>query len=56
MYSTMHGYKNVKFIKKKVKCNTGGPPYPRIQYPRFQLSAVYCGLKKIWKIKEINGS
>ena len=26
--------------------NTGGPPYPRIQYSRFQLSAVYRGLKK----------
>jgi hypothetical protein len=37
----MHGSENVKFIKKKVKCNAGGPPYPQ-----FQLSVVYCGLKK----------
>jgi hypothetical protein len=35
---------------------TGEPPYPRIQYPRFQLSAVGRGPKKLWKIKEINGS
>ena len=35
---------------------TDGPPYPRIQYPRFQLSAVGRGPKKIWKITEINGS
>jgi len=35
---------------------TGGPPYPRIQYPQFQLSAVYRGPKIFfWKIKEING-
>jgi hypothetical protein len=26
-------------------------PYSLIQYPRFQLSAVYHGLKKRWKIK-----
>ena len=26
--------------------STGGPPYPRIQYPRFQLFAVYRGPKK----------
>jgi hypothetical protein len=26
--------------------HTGGPPYPRIQYPRFQLSTVGRGLKK----------
>jgi hypothetical protein len=32
------------------------PPYPLIQYPWFQLSAVYQGLKKNWKLKEINGS
>jgi hypothetical protein len=31
------------------------PPYPLIQYPHFQLSAVYRGLKKNLKIKEING-
>jgi len=40
MYSTMHGYENMKLIKKKVKCNTGGPLYPQIQYLQFQLSAV----------------
>jgi hypothetical protein len=32
------------------------PLYPLIQCPQFQLSAVYCGLKKNLKIKEINGS
>jgi hypothetical protein len=31
------------------------PPYPLIQYPRFQLSTVYRGPKRM-KIKEINGS
>ena len=46
--------------------NMGKPPYLRIQYPqfqlstvghpRFQLSTVGRGMKKIWKIKEINGS
>ena len=36
--------------------NRSGPPCPRIQYPRFQLSAVYRFPKKIWKIKEINVS
>jgi hypothetical protein len=30
--------------------------YPLIHHPRFQLSTVYCDLKKNWKIKEINGS
>jgi len=34
----------------------GRPLYLRIQYPWFQLSAVYHGPKKIWKIREINGS
>jgi hypothetical protein len=33
------------------KLSTGGPPYPWIQYPRFTTAR-----KKIWKIKEINGS
>lgn len=56
MYSTTHGYENVNFIKKKIKCNTGWPLYPRIQYPWFQLSAVYRAWKKIWKINEIKGS
>ena len=51
MYSAMHGSENVRFVKKKVKCNAGWLPYPR-----FQLSVVYRGLKKICKIKEINGS
>jgi hypothetical protein len=36
--------------------NTVVPPYPLIQYPRFQLSAVYRGPKKKWKIKEKSGS
>jgi len=36
--------------------STGGPPYPRIHYPQYQLSAVGRGPKKIWKIKEIKGS
>jgi hypothetical protein len=27
------------------------PPYPLIQHPRFQLSAVYRGPPKNWKIK-----
>jgi len=31
--------------------NTGGQPYPRIQYPRLAEAR-----KKNWKIKEINGS
>ena len=35
---------------------TDGPSCPRIQYSRFQLSSVGRGPKKIWKIKEINGS
>jgi hypothetical protein len=35
---------------------TGVPPYPLIQYPRLQLSAVYRSQKKVLKIKEINGS
>jgi hypothetical protein len=49
----MHGYENMKLIKKKVKCNTGGPLYPQIQYLQFQLSAVYCGLiKKFGKLKQ----
>jgi hypothetical protein len=36
-----------------VKLGTGGQPYPRIQYPQFQLSAVGRGPKQIWKIKEL---
>jgi hypothetical protein len=32
----------------------GVPPYPLIQYPRFQLSAVQRGPGKNWKIKEID--
>jgi hypothetical protein len=36
--------------------NTGVPPYSLIQYPQFQLSAVYRGPKINLKIKEINGS
>jgi len=36
---------------------TGGPQYPRIQYPRFQLSAIGRGPEKIiWNVKEIYGS
>jgi len=31
--------------------NTDGPPYPQ-----YQLSTVYGGPKKMWKIKEINSS
>jgi hypothetical protein len=34
-----------------VLVDTGGVPYPQIQYP--QLAAAE---KKMWKIKEINGS
>jgi hypothetical protein len=36
--------------------NTGMPLYRLIQYPRFQLYAVYRGPKKKLKIKEIKGS
>jgi len=43
----MHGSENVKFIKKKVKYNTGRPPYLQ-----FQLSAVYRSLKKFGKLKK----
>jgi hypothetical protein len=32
--------------------NTAMPPYPLIQYLRFQLSAVYRGLGKIGKLKK----
>jgi len=31
---------------------TGGPPYLWIQYPWFQLSAVYCWMKKFGKLKK----
>jgi hypothetical protein len=31
-------------------------PYPLIQYSQFRSAAVYHGLKKNWKIKEIIGS
>jgi hypothetical protein len=32
--------------------STGEPPYPRIQYPRFQLSAIFRGPKKFGKLKK----
>jgi hypothetical protein len=32
--------------------NTVVPPYPLIQYPRFQLSEIYCSLKKIGTFKK----
>jgi hypothetical protein len=38
-----------------LEVNTGVPPYPVIQYPQFQLSAVHRGPTKKWNIKEING-
>jgi len=40
MYSVMHSSENIRFIKTKVTCNAGGPPYLQIQ-----LSAVYRGPK-----------
>jgi hypothetical protein len=50
-YSMKHGSENVKFIKKKVKCNTGRPHICDVSYPWFT-----AAWKKIWKIKGINGS
>jgi len=35
----------MKLSKTGKELNTGGPPKSRIQYPRFQLSAVYRGPK-----------
>jgi hypothetical protein len=49
------GYFPPKTIDIKI-LRTVVPPYPRIQYPRFQLSALYRDTKKNRKIKEINGS
>jgi hypothetical protein len=43
-------------LRGKPNQSTGGAQYPRIQYPQFQLSAVYHSPKKIWKIKELNVS
>ena len=43
-------------VGMRIDRQTPGPPYLRIRYPQFQLSAIYRGLKKIRKIKEINGS
>jgi hypothetical protein len=36
--------------------NIGVPLYPLFQNLQFQLSAVYSGMTKKWKIKEVNGS
>jgi len=47
---TLHTYPKIKLT------NIGGPPYPQIHYLQFQLLAVGHSPKKIWKIKEINGS
>ena len=37
---------------KYIYIYTGGPPYSRIQYPRFQLSAVDRDPKEIGKLKK----
>ena len=40
----------------RIDGSTGGLPYSRIQYPRFQLSAVGLAPKKDRNLTEVNGS
>jgi hypothetical protein len=66
LYTTLEYFLNSSILTTKVQmqerfklkvdasltiCNTAVPPYPLIQYARFQLSATYLGLEKNFKIK-----